>query len=185
MRFTERNTPIGYWLRYPRVPICRNFAREGGAVSARHTQGLRSPFPLQQSKVRKCARRPGRTFAEQSAEVWPGGTFARRSGKVHPAAGLLHGKAQKCARRQPRNFRTAKRESVPGPGFFRPVFFARFFAAVGPGKKASYKREAAYRKRRKNYVASYLDFRPPRSDLCAAGPENGLGPGRAGKAAAG
>ena len=128
----------------------------------------------------------------------PGGLSQSKAQKCGPAA-LSHGEVEKSTRPQDfctakrrsvpggrrKNFRRAKRESVPGPGFFRRAFFARFFAAVGPGKKASYKREAAYRKRRKNYVASYLDFRPPRSDLCAAGPENGLGPGRAGKAAAG
>ena len=128
----------------------------------------------------------------------PAGLSQSKAQKCGPAA-LSHGEVEKStrpqdfstakrrsvARRPPRNFRTAKSESVPGPGFFPAGFFARFFCRDRAEKKASYKREAAYRKRRKNYVASYLDFRPPRSDLCAAGPENGLGPGRAGKAAAG
>ena len=117
--------------------------------------------------------------------MWPGGTFAEQSGKVHPAAGLSQSKAQKCARRPPKTFARQSSKVCPGRAFFPAGFFARFFAATGPGKTASYKREAAYPKRRKNYAASYLDFRRPRSDLCAAGPENGLGPGRAGKAAAG
>ena len=131
------------------------------------------------------ARRPGRLSRSKAQKCGP--------------AALSHGEVVKST--QPQDFSTAKRRSVPGGrsetfarqsakvclarAFFPAGFFARYFAAVGPGKKASYKREAAYRKRRKNYVASYLDFGPPRSDLCAAGPENGLGPGRAGKAAAG
>ena len=128
----------------------------------------------------------------------PAGLSQSKAQKCGPAA-LSHGEVEKSTR--PQDFCTAKRRSVPGGSretfarqsakvclaraFFPAGFFAWFFAAVGPGKKASYKREAGYPKRRKNYAASYLDFRPPRSDLCAAGPENGLGPGRAGKAAAG
>ena len=142
-------------------------------------------IPLGPNPAEHTAKGPAarRTFAGQSPKVCPAADFRReksfcpvgrwtlpkRSGEVCPA----------------RTFAVQSPKVCLGRAFFPAGFFARFFAAVGPGKKASYKREAAYRKRRKNYAASYLDFRPPRSDLCAAGPENGLGPGRAGKAAAG
>ena len=143
---------------------------------------------LSQNKVQKSFCPVGRwTLPKRSGKVCPAADFRReksfcpvdrwtlpkRSGEVCPAA----------------DFRSAKSESVPGPGFFPGrVFrrvFARLFCRGRAGKKASYKREAAYRKRRKKDATSYLDFRRRRSDLCAAGPENGLGPGRAGKAAAG
>ena len=113
--------------------------------------------------------------------------FTEAEWRSVPGRGLSQRKVRKCAR--PRTFAVQSPKVCLGRAFFPAGFFAGFFARVfcrdRAGKKASYKREAAYPKRRKNYVASYLDFRRWRSDLCAAGPEKGLGPGRAGKAAAG
>jgi hypothetical protein len=123
--------------RYPHPRICRKFTREGGAVSARHTQGSDHPLPgtprpggwahrparrLRQSKVEKCAAR--RTSSRQSGEAPPGRLhqskvgkscarvdFPRAKRRSVPPAGLSQSKVGKCARRR---FRAAGRCARPG-----------------------------------------------------------------------
>ena len=110
--------------RYPHPRICRKFTREGGAVSARHTQGSDHPLPgtprpgggkthqpggLCQSKVGN-TQRLGGISSEQSEEAPPGlhqskvekscgwVDFSRAKWRSVPSAGLSQSKVGKCAR---------------------------------------------------------------------------------------
>ena len=123
--------------RYPHPRICRKFTREGGAVSARHTQGSDHPLPgtprpgggkthqpggLCQSKVGN-TQRLGGISSEQSEEAPPGlhqskvekscgwVDFSRAKWRSVPSAGLSQSKVGKCARRR---FRAAGRCARPG-----------------------------------------------------------------------
>ena len=115
---------------YPRGPICRKFTREWGAVPARHTQGLRSPFPLHQSKVRK---QPGGTAGPHFCRAkWKSPpdrrTFAEKSPFAHRAAGLFQSKVGKSLR--PPGWWTFAGQSAkvcPARAFFRRAFFPAFF----------------------------------------------------------
>ena len=148
--------------------------------------GIEIPPGAQSGEAHR--KRPGgpATFAGQSPKVCPAADFRRAKRKSPPGRRTLaEQSAEVCPAAARVTFARQSAEVCLARAFSPAGFFARFFAAAGPGKTASYKREAAYRKRRKKYATSYLDFRPPRSDLCAAGPKTGSAPGRAGKAAAG
>ena len=125
--------------RYPHPRICRKFTREGGAVSARHTQGSDRPLPgtprpggwahrparrLRQSKAKKCAARPPRLLHGKAEKRRPPGLhqskvgkscarvdFSRAKRRSVPPVGLSQSKVGKCARRR---FRAAGRCARPG-----------------------------------------------------------------------
>ena len=65
----------------PTPRICRKFTREGGAVSARHTQGSAPPSRAHLGPAAGHTDQPG--------------DFARAKWRSVPPAGLIHGKAEK------------------------------------------------------------------------------------------
>lgn len=120
----------------PTPRICRKFTREGGAVSARHTQGSDHPLPgtprpggwahrpARQTSAEQSGKHPPArwTLPEQSGEAPPARTSPEQSRKVLCSGGLFQSKAEKCAAR--RTFAEQSRKvcpaAVPGGGSVCP-----------------------------------------------------------------
>ena len=167
--------------RYPHPRICRKFTREGGAVSARHTQGSDHPLPgtprpggwahrparrLRQSKAEKCAAR--RTSSRQSGEAPPARTSPEQSRKVLCPGGLFQSKAEKCAAR--RTFAEQSRKvcpaAVPGGGSVCPPGRRKTARPAKKNRVFFRPLRACIRKRGLLFRKKTVDFSARQSDGC-------------------
>lgn len=97
--------------RYPHPRICRKFTREGGAVSARHTQGSDHPLPGTPRPGGGKTHQPGGLCQSKAGNTqWPGGTSSEQSEEA-PPPGLHQSKVEKSCGWV--DFSRAKRRSVP------------------------------------------------------------------------
>ena len=183
--------------RYPHPRICRKFTREGGAVSARHTQGSDHPLPgaprpggwahrpaRQTSPEQSGKHPPARwTLPEQSGEAPPARTSPEQSRKVLCPGGLSQSKAEKCAARRtsPEQSRKVCPAAVLGGGSVCPPGRQKPPARRKKNRVFSRPLRACIRKRGLLFRKKTVDFSARQSDGCTrrAGnrPEGTAGPG--------
>ena len=148
--------------------------------------GIEIPPGAQSGEAHR--KRPGgpATFAGQSPKVCPAADFRRAKRKSPPGRRTLaEQSAEVCPAAARVTFARQSAEVCLARAFSPAGFFARFFAAAGPGKTASYKREALIPNDAKTTRRVILTSGRRGAIYVPPGRKKAPAPGRAGKAAAG